>query len=292
MKNKNAALNTAIQAITLLAVIIFSIWASMGFEINFDSINKAFVLKVGINLAVSLMCYNTIFGMFFGNLARNERCRYFITVATKKIRIEKIYTDNRFADLDTAVKKKNEDDLLELRNYKIRNICSRLSYEDISDFNKYNLNDKIKTISAKYTLSRFRTWRLKRVIIKILSGKIKSEELTADDILIERESEKINRNRLKLNEKKRAAKRNIVKTIKFLITTTVFAVITFAPANSNIWQVLVSNLSLFLGGAYSGVMAAANESRYITDLYDEHNKFIMRNLNISDEYIPPETNKI
>lgn len=286
MKNKNNALNAVIQSATLLTVVIFSIWASMGFKIDFTGINKAFVIKVSINLVVALFCYNTVYSMFFGNLARNEHCRYFIAVATKKMRVGKIYESKKFDELEKAVTEKNEEDLLELRNYRIRHICQRLSYSDIKDITQDNLEDKLAEFKRFYTLSKYGTKRLRRVIVRIISGKIKIDELTSNDILTERESVKLSLNRLKFYAKRRAVKRNLIKSFKFLVTAVVLAVITFKPADSSIWEVVVNNLSLFLSAAFSGSMAAASESKYITDLYEEHNKFILQKLDIKDEYTP------
>jgi len=260
----------------------------MGFKIDFTGIDKAFIVKVAINLAVALLCYNTVFSMFFGNLARNQYCRYFIAVATKKMRVGKIYEEKKFDELETAVTKKNVADLLELQNYKIRRVCQRLSYNDIKDITQDNINEKLDGFSKTYTLNKRGRKQLKKVIVKIISGKIKIDELTSNDILTERESVKLSLNRLKFYSKRRAVKRNVIKSVKFLITTIILAIITFKPADSSIWEVIVNNLSLFLSAAFSGSMAAASESKYTTELYEEHNKFIMQNLEIRDEYIPNE----
>ena len=243
-----------------------------------------------IGIFVILFFTTCYLSLFFNNLSKNELSRYYIIVASKQLKIDRIYKDKRHDDLKQAVERQNEKDLLALREYKLKSVCERLSYGDIESIDKSTLKEGVKVFAVKYTLGFFAVWRLKRVIRRILSGKVKIDRLTEKDILTNREFEKIRKNRLKPYVKKRTVKRNIKKSISFIIITVVFAIVAFAKADASIVATIVKKLSLFLSAAGSGLTAAAFESKFIADVYDEQNKFIVQNLDITDKYEPELVN--
>ena len=106
MKNNQAVFRTITQILFIVIAFIVSIIVANGFSLDFTKIwSWEFAVEVLSKLIITLLTYNIVFSMDSQNRRRAGETNYFITVMTNRERIDRIYKENRIAELDEVLKK-------------------------------------------------------------------------------------------------------------------------------------------------------------------------------------------
>lgn len=287
-KGKNVFFNaqTLIQFALLIVAFILVAMLSTGFKLDWDKIDEAFAILVAIRLAFTIVTYNVVFSIDNINRRKVQDTNYYVTLATNKKKIEVIYKNKLFNELDTAIKEENKERFIKTCNNLIRSVSSRLSYDDICTINEEGKTvfKDVDTLLKYYSLSENKAKQLKIVLTKITDGDVKFEEIEADDILIDRDEKGDKTATMKFNYKAFLFKKNIVKAVTFFATSIVMTIMQFTGGMANFWVELFKNLTLLLGGAVSAVMLSYTYVKIRTGVFDQKNKFLEKRMGIMDKY--------
>lgn len=287
-KGKNVFFNaqTLIQFALLIVAFILVAMLSTGFKLDWDKIDEAFAILVAIRLVFTIVTYNVVFSIDNINRRKVQDTNYYVTLATNKKKIEVIYKNKLFNELDTAIKEENKERFIKTCNNLIRSVSSRLSYDDICTINEEGKTvfKDVDTLLKYYSLSENKAKQLKIVLTKITDGDVKFEEIEADDILIDRDEKGDKTATMKFNYKAFLFKKNIVKAVTFFVTSIVMTIMQFTGGMANFWVELFKNLTLLLGGAVSAVMLSYTYVKVRTGVFEQKNKFLEKRMGIMDKY--------
>ena len=289
MKSKNTFFNsrTLIQFALLIVAFVFVAMLSTGFELRWDLITWSFALLVAVRLAFTLVTYNIVFSIDNLNRRQLKDTKYFVTIATNKKKIDFIYRNKLFNELDNAVKTENKEKFIKSCNNMIRSVSSRLSYDDICVYDeetkKYTYPN-IDTICNEYNLSKKKKKQLKKIIEKVTDGDVAFEEIDTDDILLDKDDKGDKAPTLKFNFKAFLFKQNIIKAFTFLISTIAMTVMNYTGGMTNFWVELSKNATLLLGGASSAIMLSYNYVKNRTSVFEQKNNFLEKRMGIMEEY--------
>lgn len=280
---KLSILQTVTQILFLIVAAIVSILITLGTTFDLSKLARwNYWVEILGRMVVSLIIFNVVFEMDQRNRRRIQNSNYYATIATTKLKIQRIFDERLFAELDKAVEEENQMRFEEAATAMLHRVTARVSYKDI-DFGR--LDDAyVDDLCRKLLMDGRRKRRLKKRLTKIANGRVKYEEVTADEILRDEEVEKDGHVSMHVNYKHLAVKRNVSKAITFLITSVVIAVIGFSFYNPNFWPLLAANATLFLGSMTSGFMQSIGHTRLRTEVFQRRNEFLVRRLNINDKY--------
>lgn len=283
MKEKLISLRTLSQFVFIVIAFILSIIISMGFTIDPEQLyDVKFWLQVAVNMTVMLIIYNLVFGIDNRNRRQITDSNYFVTLATNKLRVNRIYDEGLFSELDRALEEEQAEKRREACNKLLQRVTSRLSYKDIE--NAEVTEEYIAGLAKQFLLSERKTKQLDKVIKRIINGKVRYERVTADDILIDRDSERDNAQSLKFSFKNFLVKQNAVKSLMFLVSTVLFAIVNYKFTNTNIWQIILNQLVMFSGSVISAIGVSRHYIKLRTLNFAERNRFLERRMGIKDKY--------
>lgn len=285
MKNKYLNFNSILRLIFVLVSFLIVVYASMGLEFSFDKlIDLNFWFVCVVKLFVVLAIHNTISGTFSGILRGNEDSKYFVTLATNRLRVDEVYKQNDFSKLDKAIREENDDEYKSACNSALRNVTTRMSYSDL-DLEGLS-KEKIKDTCEKYMLNWWQSFWLKRAILKIAKGKIKYDVLVPDHILKDKDSERDKPISAAFNMSRFIVKQNRNKVITFVVSTVAMTIVSFGQTDMTIWQALLTNSILLLSSVISGVTMATSYIKTRTLVFEQRNRFLARRMGINIEYLP------
>lgn len=284
MKNNQAVFRTITQILFIVIAFIVSIIVANGFSLDFTKIwSWEFAVEVLSKLIITLLTYNIVFSMDSQNRRRAGNTSYFITVMTNRERIDKIYKDNRIAELDEVLKKYNEESYIKACNRKLHNYSSRISFDKLNL--ELGLIKEIKAdIKERFKLSGRTLRRISRVIKKIQSGKIKFEKVEADDILVDKDEKNDKQVSMILNTGTFILKQNLIKAVTFLLGVVFMTVINPNNGDINIWVEIAKNSTLLLGGIVSAMTLSANYIKMRTDTFELRNRFLLNRMKLDDTF--------
>lgn len=278
-----SVLQTVVQIAFLIVAAIVSILITLGTTLDWGKLASwNYWVEIIARMVVSLIIFNVIFEMDQRNRRRIKDSNYYATIATTKLKIQRIFAEQRFDDLDRAVAEENQARFEVAANVMLHKVTARVSYKDI-DF--ANLDDaSIDNLCRKMLMGERRKKKLKKCLSKVADGRVKFEEVTAEEILRDEEIEKDGHIALHVNYKHLAIKRNVSKAINYLVTSVVLATIGFSFYKPDFWPLLAANATLFLGAMTSGFMQSIGHTRLRTEVFQLRNEFLVRRMNINDKY--------
>lgn len=285
----------AMQLVFVLVAFALVVWASMGFEIDLKKlIDYNFWFICGVKLVVVMAIHNAIFGIYSNGLRVIEDSKYFVTLATNRIKVDKIYESKSFGELDNSVGEENKYAYVKACNAALRQVTTRLSYDDLKIDAKTENGEAIpvdiKGLCKKFLLGWWQSLRLKWVIKRIVNGKIEYDIMVADDILKDKDAEKDREISPAFKMRKFLWKQNKIKAITFLISTVAMTIIAFNQPDMTVWQSLLTNSVLLLNSVISGISMANSYIKTRTAVFEQKNRFLERRMGINDKYIPePKT---
>jgi hypothetical protein len=269
----------------------------MGFDFKPEKLkDTSFRVLVGVRLAVTLITYNIVFGIDNRNRRTAEDTKYYVTLATNKLKVDAIYNEKKFPELDKAVDDENGESYQKACNEKLHKITSRLSYQDVKDcadmeklYTERLISNKKDSWFKKFLRKLFfiKTQREKidKAVEKIRNGKVRYEEITADDILIDKDSKRDSKQSLKFDFGKFLFWQNVYKIFTFMASTVIMTIIDPNKSTADIWVIILLSLSLMSGAVVSAIMLSYTYVKIRTGVFDRRNKFLLRRMDIRAEYI-------
>lgn len=289
MKNAGKVL---IQLSFLIVAFIFILIISLGITFDLKELATVkFWVVVACKLAVVMIIFNFIILLDQRNQMTDKNSLLFKTMATNQLKIAEIYKQKCFEQLEAAVKTENENNLINKYNCILHNVTTRISYDDLLKDKEIKSLEEIQTLCDKFLLSKKQKKQLIEKAQKIVSGKVKIEEVTAEELLKDKEANKIPKNALKYDTKNQKGKQNINKMFNFLVSSIITTAIGFSLVTPNFWTELIKNGLLFVGTIVSGMTTSYWESRQKVAIFDNRNKFFNKNLDIKTEYIPEKSDR-
>jgi len=290
MKNYGKTLS---QLIFMAAAFAFIMIISLGLTFDFSDLKTPiFWIIVGCKLVVAMIVYNIVIFLDQRNQLSNPETLLFQTLATNQLRVAEIYNKKVFKELEQAVERENTNEYIKECNTRLHNVTTRISYNDLFNEKTTKPLSSIEDLCDSFLLSKKKKMfifksqkeRLLKVVKDIFSGNVKIEEVTAEELLKDKDTNKIPKNSLKYNSKAAKSKQNANKIFNFLISSVVTTAIGFAFVNPDIWGELVKNGLLFVGTIISGYTASYWEGKGKIFVFDYRNKFFKKELDIGNEY--------
>lgn len=282
MKNKFLNFRTVAQIVLLVLVAILAVAWELVVDFNLSRLlTLEFWASVAVKLIVTIICYNIIFTIDNTNRRAVEDSKYFVTLATNKIRIDRIYSEKRFAELKEAVDKENEDNKVSAYDSALHEVDCTLSYADIKDLD----DDGVEQLKDKRLYSSRQFKKIKKVISKIRRGRIRFEFITPEDILFDKEGRKDSVAHMKMNTSLFVLKNNAMKIGSFLLCSIALGVVEgVAASGTNLWFSILSNLTLIAGALVSAVSSSFNYVKMRTNVFDARNRFLERRLDMHEVF--------
>lgn len=258
-----------------LLAFVFIIIASLGINIDFNRLTTtAFWLETGLKWVLTIVIYNATFEYDTQTRIHDKQSRFYLAFSTLKTRTKLIHNHKLYNTLDNAIKQKNQQLLEELWTYKLHKICTNLSYSDIYDNTK-----TVEEIAEEIRLhNKYKIKRLSHLMSLIRSGATPRhyKPLKEDYFLKDNELAKISINRFDYDSSKQFFKRNSDKTLLFLITSMLTAIITYSFYAPNFWATLVANLITLFFSIVAGFKASIKDIKLRTNVYENRNDFLER----------------
>lgn len=273
---------TLTQLLFVLLGFIVIIFLYLGVTLDFKQITTAlFWVRVSIQLVFTIIIFNMVYAMDKRNKMRNRESRYYVAYATNRLKVKYLEKEKLYDKLEEAVKEENAKRLVSRCNYKLGKICTRIKYEDVMT------EESPEVLCEKYKVLPRKCKRMIKLIGKIRGGSIKVRELKSKVFLSDKEILRENVEEYDYNVSVYEFKRNSVKTFTFLISTIIAASISYAFVSVNFWAAFINNCTVLLGGAVSGFLDSTRCVKRKTAVYEHRNVFLLRYLNITEEYTPP-----
>lgn len=279
---------TLLQIVFIVFAFILIMLISLGISWDFTQIKTLeFWVKVGSQTALVTTVFNFVYALDKRNKTHDGQSRFYKAYATNRIKIKIIHQKKLYDDLDNAVEQENLNILIEKCNNKLHKICTRINYEEIIGDNPIEEIIKEKRISTKRKFLIFRSdaKRIEILIKKIRGGSIRVKKIKADIFLQDKELGCYEKAKsYDYNEISEAISRNTSKIISYLIMTIVLASIVFGSYSINFWSVFVTNITLCLSSMVSAFLSSSKTVKHKTSVYEHRNDFLLRYLDIKDEY--------
>lgn len=290
IKTKNTFFNfqTIMQFSFLLIAFIFIAMLSTGFEFNWGKIiSWNFAILALSRLVFVLVTYNIVFGIDNINRRSVKDTKYYVTLATYKKKTDVIYTEKRFEELEKAVDAENTEKYEKACTKLLRTVSSRLSYNDVVIVKEDKSLDymEVDALCNKFKLTDAIKLKLSEAIAQIQNGQVTFEEIEADDLLTDKDSDGDKTPTMKFDFKAFLLKQNIMQSGSFLLSTVVMTVMSFTGGMANFWIELAKNLTLLLGGCVSAITLSYNYVKIRTGVFELRNQFYIRRMSIMEKYI-------
>lgn len=281
---KNNFLETLSQIFFLGLFSVLVILTSLGITQDFTKIKTVeFWTEVSVRLTITIILFNIIYYMDKRNRMHDTSSRFYISYATNRLKVKEIEKKELYSALDEAVEKENKEMLEEQCNQLLHKYCTRVSY-DIAISNK-----EISEILEEYKVLNKRRKKLTALILKIRAGAIKLKHyVKADYFLNDKELAKIKSASYDYSELALSIQRNAIKAFTFTICSVFIATLSFSLVSVDFWTTFVTNFTLFLGAMVSGFASSYKDIKLKTAIYEKRNRFILKRLKISVEYIAEE----
>lgn len=283
MKNRFLNFRTIAQLLFVAVAFVLAIAITMGFRFDVAALKDVgFWVEVSIKLAATLIIYNTVFGIDNNARRQIEDSKYYVTLATNRLRVREIYRAKLFGELDKAIDAENKEKHEQKCNQMLRCVSRRVSYGDI-DWE----NPDIEALSKKLLLSPRVANKLKKVITRIANGAVTYPTVEPDDILVDKDGVKDSPPSIVFDVKKFVLKQNLFKSLSFLLSTMAMTIVSFSATKMDFWAAVLTNSILLLGAVVSGISFSFNYIKTRTEIFEQRNRFIERRMGITVEYVAP-----
>lgn len=280
---KKPIVQIVVQLVFMIVAGVVSMLVAMGLEFHFDQLSSPeYWGRVLANLVASQIIYNTVFAMDQRNRRADRSGNYYRTLATNQIKLKIIEVEKRTDELDKAVKEENRERYEKACTSLLHTVTGRISFIDIDP--DLVTKEYAADLAEKYKLTKRRARHLRKVLYRIARGRVRFNEITVEEILKDEELEKVGSVDVHVNYKWMAFKRNAIKVITFLIFSVLMASIGYSFQRPDFFAVFLTNMSLFVAAAASGIMQSYSHARFRAAVFEERNKFLSRRMNIMDEY--------
>jgi len=287
MKNKFLNFRTIAQLLFVAVAFVLAVAITMGFEFEVEALKDiGFWIEVSIKLAATLIIYNTVFGIDNNARRQIEDSKYYVTMATNRLRVGEIYRGKLFEELDKAIAAENKEKYEQECNQMLRKVSRRVSYADV-DWEAPDTDG----IAAKLLLSARATKKLRKAITKIANGIVEYPAVEPDDILLDKDGIKDLPSSIVFDVKKFILKQNAIKALMFLLSTIAVTIVSFSVAKMDLWQAVLTNSALLLGAIVSGISFSYNYIRTRASVFEQRNRFLERRMGLTVEYVAPTNPK-
>lgn len=284
----NNIVRNAVNIIFGLLAFIFVVIVSLGINLDFAQLKTAsFWLEVFIKWVLTMIIFNIVFEYDGNTRAHDINGRFYKAFATLKIRIRQIHKNKLYEPLESAISAKNTALIKELWTARIHKVCGHLNYDDL-----FNSEKTAEEIAADVRLTdKKKIKRLKKLTQKIRGGEpykhyglFPYKPITEEYFLKDNELSKISVDKFDYSHGKEIARRNATKTITFLFTSIISAIITYSLYTPNFWSEFVANLLTMACAIVAGFATSLKDIRLRTQVYENRNDFLERYLGLKDEW--------
>lgn len=294
---KKDYIQTAAHVFIMLMILTFLILMSAGFRFEISRLGEIeFWGDVFARCFLALVVFNLAYGDFFKAKKKDKNSRYYYAVATKQLKTKVIYNKHLFAELDEAIKAENTERYIAECDNLLHKVSKRVNYRDLPlDANGvYNgeksidewFHEALRTFSVDEKLEK----KLRKVVMKIINGRVFVKPITADDILIETEDSYDVLRPMVFSEKRAQTLSTIKKSVIYICSCVGLVVISYEPTWFDFLFNLISNLMLSCGAVVSGMTEADRNVKLKTAVFERHNSMLANRLGIRDEYTPKTEN--
>lgn len=165
----------------------------------------------------------------------------------------------------------------------INKVCLRLRYEDLpaekADLNKWLADTKERLYLGDRDLKR-----VKKVVLKILNGKVRYEKLTADDILDMLGEANVHSDAITFQSAVIVRHQNFIKALTFLAGVVAMTVFRYYPTWTDFLFDIIINATLLVGATYSAILNSKSFLRRKTAVVENQNIFLSKRMGLTDEY--------
>ena len=283
MKNKNT-FNTIITLAFVLLAFILLVLLSAGIRLEFDRLaDGEYWANIVIRLAIMLLLYNVIFVFDLQKRKAEQGTAHYLAVGTKQLRVNRIKRENMFDRLGEAVEAENDERYRATCTNLINNVCLRLRYEDLpaekADLNKWLADTKERLYLGDRDLKN-----VKKVVLKILNGKVQYEKLTADDILDMLGEANVHSDAITFQSAVIFRLQNFIKALTFLDGVVAMTVFRYYPTWTDFIFDVIINATLLVGATYSAILNSKSFLRRKTSVVENQNIFLSKRMGLTDEY--------
>ncbi len=283
MKNKNT-FNTIVTVAFVLFAFILLILLSAGISLEFDRLaDWNYWLNIFIRLAIMLLLYNIIFTFDLQQRKCEPNTAHYLAVATKQLRVNKIRRERLFVQLGEAVETENRERYSNLCTNLINKVCGRLTYEDLPQ-EKCDLDDWLREKQEELFLEDKDLCKIKKVVLKILNGKVKYDKFTPNDILDMGGDGNIKNDAITFRSSNVIRKQNIIKASMFLLGVTAMTVFRYHPAWTDVVFDIIINSTLLIGATYSAILNSKIFLKRKTAVFEVQNNFMANRMGLTEEY--------
>ena len=165
----------------------------------------------------------------------------------------------------------------------INKVCLRLRYEDLpaekADLNKWLADTKERLYLGDRDLKK-----VKKVVLKILNGKVQYEKLTADDILDMLGEANVHSDAITFQSAVIVRRQNFIKALTFLAGVVAMTVFRYYPTWTDFIFDVIFNATLLVGATYSAILNSKSFLRRKTSVVENQNIFLSKRMGLTDEY--------
>ncbi len=283
MKNKNT-FNTIVTVAFVLLAFVLLILMSAGISLEFDRLADInYWINILIRLVVMMLLYNIIFTFDLHQRKNEPNTAHYIAVATKQLRVNRIKRENLFVELGKAVDTENEERYAAECTRRLHRVTVRVNFDDLPT-EKCDLTKWLADIKEKYLINDKDLKRLKKVVLKILNGKVKIRKLTADDILDMLGDDNEKNDVIIFRSGVLIRYQNLIKAAMFLIGVTTMTVFRWHPSWTDIVFDIIINSTLLIGATYSAIINAKYFLKRKTIVFNNQNILLAKRMGLTEEY--------
>lgn len=282
----------AITGIFVLFAAVLSAFIASGFNFEWEIFySEKFYIETAINFAIMMFTYSFVKSITIRKAkASNKK---YVEIKQKEYEFVKFVRDNFLEELIAEkVAIANEERRLQAAN----NILARITYglyaEDLENFkdpNNIATNDEafnefcIKHGLIKYkkikgrtvaVLNKRKAKKLRKVIIRVLSGKYEYQPIYTKEILTTTDADLKHIDLYSYDERKADVKEATRKGVIWLVMSAITSSIYWSGWNASFWLTLLTNATLILSSSLTAIMAASSRIKVLTLISENKTGFL------------------
>ena len=279
--NKAFWISIAIKFALLMVLFAVSIILT-AFTVDINKVKTAeFWIQVGVNYGFVIISFNVVRGMSIDSNKKTNKAYRFVVRQFSRM-VDFILGKKLEKKVDDMVEKENEDRKYKAEKKALRKITSVFSIEEIrqlpspmlqpENFTTKELVVEDKKTAEELFLEKVRLFKLtkrevkqlRKIIKRIINGKIKYAELNTNDLLLDNETESDYNNiiEVRIKSSKLALSENIKKTFSWFLFAVVLALIEKQTIDTSLWELFLTKATLILGSAVSGLASGTSYINY------------------------------
>lgn len=218
------------------------------------------------------------------NTSADYQTRLFKTIKTNEIKCKKAYENTDI--VEDGVKRYNDDIFEKMSNIKLHTVHSKIYYTDISLENcRENYEGEIERLEKHFCIvSPRKKKKFEKIMEKVVTGDIKCEHVTAEQILVSGFADDQRVNGLVNKSNRIKTTKSIIHALQtaamFMSTSIIFMQLIFS---FNL-EILTTYMFYIIFAVIGGGAYGASMILYYTTLYKNRNGFFVKYCNILDEW--------